>query len=111
MTHALDLIPADRGRGVVLDHGRVLHDGDPVEAADAQYLLGTGADQSGRRRCRRRSAATPPSRLLDPAGGGEKGHFRGGEAMAVEFDITAPPGSPRWRSAWPSPARPTSPCG
>src|SRR4029453_18723751 len=30
---------------------------------------------------------------FDPASGGEKGHFRGGEARAVEFEITAPPRS------------------
>ncbi|HWD45517.1 MAG TPA: ABC transporter ATP-binding protein, partial [Actinomycetota bacterium] len=48
-THALDLIPRICSRGVVLDHGRVLHDGDPVEAAERlRSLLGTGADQSGR---------------------------------------------------------------
>ena len=48
VTHALDLIPRICSRGVVLDHGRVLHDGDPVEAAERlRSLLGTGADQSG----------------------------------------------------------------
>jgi ABC-2 type transport system ATP-binding protein len=95
VTHALDLIPRICSRGVVLDHGRVLHDGDPVEAAERlRSLLGTGADQSGRGVAagadRPRVAAV---RLFDPASGAEKGHFRGGEAMAVEFDVAAPPGA------------------
>src|SRR5918994_1349506 len=95
VTHALDLIPRICSRGVVLDHGRVLHDGDPVEAAERlRSLLGTGADQSGGGA---RPAAGRPRvtavRLFDPAGGAEKGHFRGGEAMAVEFDVASPAGS------------------
>jgi hypothetical protein len=80
---------------VVLDHGRVLHDGDPVEATERlRSLLGTGADQSGgaagAAADRPRVAAV---RLFDPAGGADKGHFRAGEAMAVEFDVAAPAGS------------------
>jgi ABC-2 type transport system ATP-binding protein len=100
VTHALDLIPRICSRGVVLDHGRVLHDGDPVEAAERlRSLLGTGADQSGggagAQRDRPRVGAV---RLFDPGAADQevrvhKGQFRAGEAMAVEFDITAPPGS------------------
>jgi ABC-2 type transport system ATP-binding protein len=100
VTHALDLIPRICSRGVVLDHGRVLHDGDPVEAAQRlRSLLGTGADQSGGGAAvggdRPRVAA---ARLFDPAGEQpgrvHKGQFRGGEAMAVEFDVATTAGSP-----------------
>jgi ABC-2 type transport system ATP-binding protein len=95
VTHALDLVPRICNRGVVLDHGRVLHDGDPVEAAEQlRSLLGTGADQSGGAGGR---AADRPRmvdrRLFDPASGAAKGHFRGGEAMGIEIDVAAPPGA------------------
>ena len=87
VTHALDLIPRICSRGVVLDHGRVLHDGDPVEAAERlRSLLGTGADQSGgagrRRRPaagRRRAAVRPGQRRREgplPGRGGDGGRVR-----------------------------------
>jgi ABC-2 type transport system ATP-binding protein len=80
VTHALDLVPRMCGRAVVLDHGRVLHDGDPVEATETlRSLLGTAADQSG--------GAAAGADL-------HKGHFRAGEPMAVDFDVAAPAGSP-----------------
>jgi ABC-2 type transport system ATP-binding protein len=97
VTHALDLVPRICGRAVVLDHGRVLHDGDPVEAAERlRSLLGTAADQSGGAvggGDRPRFAAT---RLFDPAIGARihKGNFSAGEPLAVDFDVAAPPGSP-----------------
>jgi ABC-2 type transport system ATP-binding protein len=100
VTHALDLVPRICSRGVVLDHGRVLHDGDPVEAAERlRSLLGTGSDQSGGAAAagadRPRVAA---ARLFDPAAADQKvrfhkGQFRGGEGMAVELDVAVPDGS------------------
>jgi hypothetical protein len=79
---------------VVLDHGRVLHDGDPVEAAERlRSLLGTGADQSGGAAAGTDRPKVAAVRLFDPASGAGKGHFRGGEAMAVELDVAAPAGS------------------
>src|SRR6266568_781752 len=48
VTHAVDLVPMLCSRGLVLDHGRVLHDGDALEAAERlRTLLGTAPDQSG----------------------------------------------------------------
>jgi ABC-2 type transport system ATP-binding protein len=95
VTHALELIPRICSRGVVLDHGRVLHDGDPVEAAERlRGLLGTGADQSG-------GAAHGPDRprlaalrLFDPATMLHKGHFQGGEPLAIDVDVSGPAGAP-----------------
>ncbi|HZD74842.1 MAG TPA: ABC transporter ATP-binding protein [Actinomycetota bacterium] len=91
VTHALDLVPRLCNRGLVLDHGRVLHDGDAMEAAERlRSLLGTAADQSG-------GAATASSalritglRLVDPAArAAYKGEFGVGEPMTVEVDVTA----------------------
>jgi ABC-2 type transport system ATP-binding protein len=94
VTHALELIPRICSRGVVLDHGRVLHDGDPVQAAERlRGLLGTGADQSG-------GAALSPDRprlvalrLFDPATRMHKGHFQGGEPLAIDIDLAGPAGA------------------
>jgi ABC-2 type transport system ATP-binding protein len=96
VTHALDLVPRICGRAVVLDHGRVLHDGDPVEATERlRSLLGTAADQSGGGAVlgadRPRFARV---RLFDPTTGVHKGHFGTGEPLAVDFDVAAPTGSP-----------------
>jgi ABC-2 type transport system ATP-binding protein len=88
VTHALDLVPRICGRAVVLDHGRVLHDGDPVEATERlRSLLGTAADQSGGAVLgadRPRFCSTPPP----------------GSTRA-----TSAPAS-RWRSTSTSPRRP-----
>jgi hypothetical protein len=67
-----------------------------VEAAERlRSLLGTGADQSGGGADlgadRPRVTAV---RLFDPASEAAKGHFRGGEAMAVDFDVAVPDGAP-----------------
>jgi ABC-2 type transport system ATP-binding protein len=95
VTHALDLIPRICSRGVVLDHGRVLHDGDPVEAAERlRSLLGTGADQSGGAAAGADRPRMTARRLFDPATGLHKGHFRGGEAMAIDVDLVGPAGAP-----------------
>jgi ABC-2 type transport system ATP-binding protein len=96
VTHALDLIPRICSRGVVLDHGRVLHDGDPLEAAERlRSLLATGADQSGGAADHADRPRVAAARLFDPAAADQKvrihkGQFHGGEGMAVEFDVTVP---------------------
>jgi len=95
VTHSLDLVPQVCGRAVVLDHGRVLLDGDPIEAAERlRSLLGTAADQSGGAvggPDRPRFAA---ARLFDPVTGLHKGNYRAGEPMVVDFDVAATIGSP-----------------
>jgi ABC-2 type transport system ATP-binding protein len=97
VTHALDLVPRICGRAVVLDHGRVLHDGDPVEATERlRSLLGTAADQSGGAVLSADRPRFVAARLFDPAAGFRfhKGHFSTGEPLAVDFDVAAPAGSP-----------------
>jgi ABC-2 type transport system ATP-binding protein len=95
VTHALDLVPRICGRAVVLDHGRVLHDGDPVEATERlRSLLGTAADQSGGAVLGADRPRFARIRLFDPTSGVHKGHFSTGEPLAVDFDVAAPAGSP-----------------
>ncbi len=95
VTHSLDLVPRICGRAVVLDHGRVLHDGDPVEATERlRSLLGTAADQSGGAVLGADRPRFARVRLFDPTTGVHKGHFSIGEPMAVDFDVAAPAGSP-----------------
>jgi ABC-2 type transport system ATP-binding protein len=95
VTHALDLIPRICSRGVVLDHGRVLHDGDPVEAAERlRSLLGTGADQSGGAAVTANRPRIAAVRLFDAVNRAvHKGQFQSGEAMAVEVDLAGPAGT------------------
>src|SRR6266540_6747940 len=86
VTHSLDLVPRICGRAVVLDHGRVLHDGDPVEATERlRSLLGTAADQSGGAVLGADRPRFARVRLFDPTTGVHKGHFSIGEPMAVDF--------------------------
>jgi ABC-2 type transport system ATP-binding protein len=97
VTHALDLVPRICGRAVVLHHGRVLHDGDPLEATERlRSLLGTAADQSGGAVFGADRPQFAAARLFDPAAGARfhKGQFRAGEPMAVDVDVVAPAGSP-----------------
>jgi hypothetical protein len=80
---------------VVLDHGRVLHDGDPVEAAERlRSLLGTGADQSGGGAA---SGADRPRvadlRLYDPTTRMHKGHYQSSEPMVIDVDVADPGGA------------------
>jgi ABC-2 type transport system ATP-binding protein len=97
VTHALDLIPRICSRGVVLDHGRVLHDGDPVEAAERLRGLlgtGTGAGQSGGAAAAANRPRIAAVRLSDAVSrAAPKGQFQTGEAMAVEVDLAAPAGT------------------
>ena len=95
VTHALDLVPRICSRGVVLDHGRVLHDGDPVEAAERlRSLLGTAHDQSGGAAVAADRPRLADLRVFDPATRQHKGHFRANEVMAVDVDVTGPAGGP-----------------
>jgi len=95
VTHSLDLVPQVCGRAVVLDHGRVLLDGDPIEAAERlRSLLGTAADQSGGAVLGADRPRFARVRLFDPTTGVHKGHFGTGEPLAVDFDVAAPAGSP-----------------
>jgi ABC-2 type transport system ATP-binding protein len=96
VTHALDLIPRICSRGVVLDNGRVLHDGDPMEAAERlRGLLGTGGDQSGGAAVAANRPRIAAVRLFDAVNrAAHKGQFQTGEAMAVEIDLAGPAGTP-----------------
>ena len=109
VTHALDLVPRLCSRGLVLDHGRVLHDGDALEAAERlRSLLGTAADQSGGAAGASSALRISGVRLVDPsAPSAHKGEFHVGEPMAVEVDVTTgaePPPAAVVRAAVTGPA-------
>jgi ABC-2 type transport system ATP-binding protein len=96
VTHALDLVPRICSRGVVLDHGRVLHDGDPIQAAEQlRGLLGTAHDQTGGAAVAAGRPRLADVRLFDPATRSHKGQFRASEVMAVDVEVAGPAaGSP-----------------
>jgi ABC-2 type transport system ATP-binding protein len=95
VTHAVDLVPKVCSRAVVLDHGRIMHDGDPVDGAEQlRVLLGTGAGEAGGAVLGGNRPRIAGLRLLDPATGAGKGHFRPGEPMAIELDVAVPAGVP-----------------
>jgi len=81
-------------RGVVLDHGRVLHDGDPVEAAERlRSLLGTAHDQSGGAAMAADRPRLADLRLFDPTTRSHKGHYRANELMAIDVEVAGPDGA------------------
>jgi ABC-2 type transport system ATP-binding protein len=96
VTHALDLVPRLCSRGLVLDHGRILHDGDALEAAERlRSLLGTAADQSGGAGADASSLRIGGLRLVDPAAPNTyKGEFRIGEPLLAEVDVQVGPQAP-----------------
>src|SRR6266568_1977050 len=89
VTHAVDLVPRLCSRGLVLDHGRVLHDGDALEAAERlRTLLGTAPDQSGGAAGASSALRITGVRMVDPsARSAHKGEFQVGEPLAVEVDV------------------------
>jgi ABC-2 type transport system ATP-binding protein len=91
VTHALDLVPRLCSRGLVLDHGRVLHDGDALEAAERlRSVLGTAADQAGGAAAASSSARIAAVRLQDPTEpAAHKGQYRIGEPMNLEVEVAA----------------------
>ncbi|MCA1824760.1 MAG: ABC transporter ATP-binding protein, partial [Frankia sp.] len=87
VTHALDLVPEICDRGVVLSHGRVMHDGAAAEATQVlRGLLGTSA-----------ATLVPPAdggvritdlRMLGP-GMERLGDFFPGDPLDVEVDLAS----------------------
>jgi ABC-2 type transport system ATP-binding protein len=85
VTHALDLVPRVCQRAVVLDHGRVVHDGDPANgAAVLRRLLGGDPTTAGRDGPR-----VGAIRVVDPATGDATPTLRPGEPLSIEVLLTA----------------------
>jgi ABC-2 type transport system ATP-binding protein len=91
VTHSLDMVPKLCNRGIVLDHGRVMHDGDPFEAAERlRSLLGTAADQAGGAAAASSTLRIAGLRLVEPGVPWlYKGEFGPGDGMIVEVDVAA----------------------
>ena len=87
VTHALDLVPRICQRAVVLDHGRIAHDGDPADgAAVLRRLLGGGQGADGDD-----GPQVDDIRVLDPTIGKTRTVFRHGEPLSIEVLVTVMP--------------------
>ena len=102
VTHALDLVEQICDRGIVLDHGRVVFDGDPPFATGTlRGLLGTAEPApalagAGRARPGRLRAIT-----VGDAPGAVRGEFAAGDPVGIRAERRPcrrrwPPGSARW---------------
>ena len=90
VTHALDLVPRICQRAVVLDHGRLVHDGDPTAGAAALRKLLRGEQGAEEREGPRVSRI----RVLDPTTGEPKTVFRQAEPLSIEVLVDAGPDAP-----------------
>lgn len=87
VTHALDVVPRICRRAVVLDHGRLVHDGDPATGAAVlrRLLRGEqGADE-------RDGPHLGGVRVLDPTSGRARTAFRQGEPLSIEVLVVPGP--------------------
>jgi ABC-2 type transport system ATP-binding protein len=88
VTHALDLVPRICQRAVVLDHGRIVHDGDPAGgAAVLRRLLSDGPDADDHDGPR-----VGGIRVLDPTTREARTAFRRGDPLSIEVLVTGVPG-------------------
>jgi ABC-2 type transport system ATP-binding protein len=94
VTHGLDLIAEICNRAVVLNHGRILYEGDPAEAVERlRAFMGTAENQqdglvgSG-------LLEIVDTRVLDPRTGAPSRDFRVGDELAIEVDVKGLPEAP-----------------
>jgi len=94
VTHGLDLISEICNRAVVLNHGRMLYEGDPAEAVERlRAFMGTAENQedglvgSG-------LLEIADTRVLDPVTGQPSRDFRVGDELVLEVDVKGSPEAP-----------------
>jgi ABC-2 type transport system ATP-binding protein len=94
VTHGLDLIAQICNRAVVLNHGRMLYEGDPAEAVERlRAFMGTAENQedglvgSG-------LLEIVDARVLDPRTGQPSRDFRVGDELVLEVDVKGLPEAP-----------------
>jgi ABC-2 type transport system ATP-binding protein len=87
VTHALDVVPRFSQRAVVLDHGRIVLDGDPAAGAVVLRRLLRGEGDAKAYDGPRVASVD----LLDPTSGERKNRFRRGEPLSIEVLVTGAP--------------------
>jgi ABC-2 type transport system ATP-binding protein len=94
VTHGLDMIAQICNRAAVLNQGRMLYEGDPVEAVQRmRAFMGTAENQeegligSG-------LLEIVDARVLDPRTGKPSRDFRVGDELVVEVDVKGLPDAP-----------------
>ena len=89
VTHALDVVPRICRRAVVLDHGRLVHDGDPAAGAAVLRRLLRGEQGADERDGPRVGSV----RMLDPTSGRGRTAFRQGAPLSIEVLVVPGPES------------------
>ena len=91
VTHSLDLVDRICNRGIVLDHGKVLFDGDPQFATGTlRGLLGTADPIVAAPEDEDPGLVFGPITIGDEPGT-KRGDFRGGDRIAIRVGMTVSP--------------------
>ena len=91
VTHSLDLVDEICDRGVVLDHGRVVFDGDPQFATGTlRALLGTAEDTVAMVEEPEPGLEFGPITIGDTPGR-ERGEFAGGDPVGIRVEMSVSP--------------------
>ena len=96
VSHGLDLVERICSRGVVLDHGRVVYDGDPYFATgELRKLLGTDVPVEIEDESIDEGISLGPIAFGD-GNGRPEGMFRAGDPMTIRVNAMV---GPKWRDA------------
>jgi ABC-2 type transport system ATP-binding protein len=96
VSHGLDVVERICSRGVVLDHGRVVYDGDPYFATgELRKILGTDVPVEIEDESTDEGISLGPITFAD-GGGRSESVFRAGDPMTIQIQGII---GPKWRNA------------